>query len=86
MNIPYQKIENFDEEKLELKDGKKINSIQICEIFYDKKSIIYGIFDISEYEKKLKEKIIDPHISLISFGNRIISFKSIYNILIYNSC
>ena len=59
LNIPYQKIENFDEGKLELKDGKKINSIQICEIFYNKKSIIYGIFDISEYEKKLKEKIID---------------------------
>ena len=34
LNIPYQNIEGFDKKILNTKDGKKINSIQICEIFY----------------------------------------------------
>ena len=59
LNIPYQNIEGFDKKNLNTKDGKKINSIQICQIFYNMKSIIYGIFDINECEQKLKEKKID---------------------------
>jgi hypothetical protein len=45
LNVPYQKIENFEEKIL---NDNNINSFQICNIIYKKKTIIFGIFDIKE--------------------------------------
>ena len=45
LNIPYQKIKNFDEKEL---ITNKVNSIQICKIYQNKKSMIFGIFNIKE--------------------------------------
>ena len=45
LNIPYQELEDFDEKEL-IKN--KINSIQICKIYQNKKSMIFGIFNIKE--------------------------------------
>ena len=45
LNVPFQKIQNFSEEILL---SKKINSIQICKIFKNKKGLLFGIFDIKE--------------------------------------
>jgi len=45
LNTPFQKIKNFKEEILL---SKKINSIQICKIFKNKKGLLFGIFDIKE--------------------------------------
>ena len=47
LNVPYQEIENFDRNQL-----NNENSIQICKIFYKKKSIIFGIFNINIDIKK----------------------------------
>ena len=45
LNVPYQKIENFEEKIL---NDNNINSFQICNIIYKKKTIVFGIFDIKE--------------------------------------
>ena len=65
LNVPFQEIENFSENKLE-----KINSIQICKIFNQNKSIIYGIFDINEMyskEERSDNSYFDKYYS--EFGN-----------------
>ena len=45
LNAPFQNIVNFKEEIL---ISKRINSIQICKIFYKKTSLLYGIFNIKD--------------------------------------
>ena len=47
LNVPFQEIENFSENKLE-----NINSIQICKIFNQNKNVIFGIFNINEMDSK----------------------------------
>ena len=47
LNAPYEKIENFEEKVLN-NINNNINSIQICNIIYKNKKIIFGIFNIKE--------------------------------------
>ena len=71
LNVPFQEIENFNEKKLE-----NINSIQICKIFYQNKSIVYGIFDINEMdskEEKFDNSYLDNYYS--EFGDVISLFE-----------
>ena len=86
LNIPYQEIENFDSKELK---EKNLNSIQICKIYQNKKSMIFGIFDIKEnlfITQKSDNSKFDPYYE--DFGDiiSIIGSKNDYDNNIIEIC
>ena len=67
LNVPPQNIKDFDINKLL---SENINSIQICEIFDKKESLIYGVFDIKQIinrEDKIDNSYLDSYYDI--FGD-----------------
>ena len=84
LNVPYQKINNFEEKEID-----NINSIQICNIFNKKKNIIFGIFNIKEVNSKetnIDNSYFDEYYT--DFGNivSIIEKREVNNIDLKDIC
>ena len=75
LNVPFQKIKNFDENGLLT---KVINSIQISKIFYKKNYITFGIFNIREVIPKKDSK------DNSYFDNYYKDFGDVYDYIIEN--